>query len=230
MKRKYAVVASLMILALTGCQANPAERNDTGIAQYNQGDYSAAVNDYQAAQVAAPDQPEPYYNAGSAYAQAGDLDKALAALQQALKTANDDLTAKAYFNLGNVYFQMKRFPDAVQAYEQVLLRHPDDDDARHNLELALRQIAQPSPTPDSQDATPTPDQGGGQPTATPSPGGDSVTPTPQPAGSGGSATPPSDTTMTASDAQSLLDAVQRDQQSLQQYLATPSSSDNGKDW
>lgn len=219
-----------VIAALAGCRVNTAERNDAGIGLYNQGDYSSAVNAYQAAQVAAPDQPEPYFNAASAYAETGELDKAIDALQQALKTANDNLAEQAYYNLGNVFFKMKHFPEAVQAYQQALLRDPSDDDARHNLELALKQIVAPTPTPEAQDATPTPDQGGGQPTPSPQPSAGAVTPSPVSQPDNQSLTPTLENTLSAQDAETLLDAIQRDQHTLQEYLSTPQTNPSGKDW
>jgi Flp pilus assembly protein TadD len=215
----------VLMFALAGCGVNTAERNNAGISSYSQGDSASALRDFQAAQVASPDQAEPYFNAASAYTQSGDLDRALAALQQALKTANDDLAAQAYYNLGNVYFEMRRFEDAVQAYEQSLLLHPDDEDARHNLELALKQIVSPSPTPDSQNATPTPDQQGGQ--AAPSPV--AASPTPQDNSTAGSDVATPESPLTVEDAENLLDGIRRDQRTLQQVLATPANS-TGKDW
>ena len=54
-------------LALWACTTNPAERNNAGNSLYDQGDYNAAWNAYQAAQVSAPDAPEAYYNAASSH-------------------------------------------------------------------------------------------------------------------------------------------------------------------
>lgn len=222
-------------VSLSACAANPAERNNAGGTLYNQGDYAAAVNAYQAAQVLSPDVPEPYFNAAGALAQQGSLEDAVAALEQALKTSNEMLTEKAYYNLGNVYFEMASYEDAVHAYQQALLIMPDDEDARYNLELALSRIQPPSPTPSDQgglENTPTPqpdNQNGGDATPSPEP----ATPTPQSDASqpGDQIPPPAENTMTVEQSLQLLDSIQQDQNRLPDKQPTPpGNSPPQKDW
>lgn len=212
---RYRLAVCLLVL-LAGCAVNPAERNNTGNALYGQGDYSGAVNAYQLAQVTAPDDPVPYYNAASALAMDGDLQMATLALEQAIKTADTPLQARAYYNLGNVYMALGQYADAVGAYQQTLLRQPDDADARYNLELALRQI-KPPPDERGGDATPTPESGiGGQPEPT-----TTETPTPESA-------------ISPADAERLLDSAGQNQPVLPAVLATDSAPFNDeasqKDW
>jgi len=234
----YSIVVVLVIVS--ACDVNPSERNNAGNALYAQGQYEGALAAYQAAQVALPDSPEAYYNAASAYSQNGELDKAIEALHQALKTPNSDFKAHAYYNLGNIYFQMLRFDDAVTAYQQALLLNPTDEDARHNLELAIRRLIVPSPTPISpteqptdlgeNDATPTSElspQSSGIATVTP----DTSTSQPDTLSSTPAA---SDLTPTISidDAEGILDAVQQSQQLLpnQSLSSTLSAANSNKDW
>jgi Ca-activated chloride channel homolog len=220
-----------VLVILSGCAVSPAERNDAGIALYNRGEYASALQAYQAAQVASPDQAEPYLNAASAYMQSGEMDKALAALHQALKTADVNLAAQVYYDLGNVYFEMRRFGDAVRAYEQALLLNPDDDDARHNLELALRQIIELSPTPGTESSTPPSDQGaGGETIPTPQPGTPSPPPNSQQDNASSDESPTLENTLTVEEAETLLDGIRRDQHILQEYLTTPAAHTSDKDW
>ena len=237
MKRFAFIVA--ISLALTSCEVNPAERNNAGNDLYDQGNYADAVNAYQAAQVAAPDAPEAYYNAGSALANTGRLQSAVEALDQALKTADPELATKAYYNLGNVYFDMAQYDKAIEAYREVLLREPDDADARHNYELALSRL--PTVTPEeqteepTQEATPTNDPAGQGDSATPTPD-NAQTPTPQGDESQNqnqsAPTPAPEGTLSVEDAERILDAVQQDQQTLREYLerlAAPVQQSE-KDW
>ncbi|MBI5669795.1 MAG: tetratricopeptide repeat protein [Chloroflexi bacterium] len=228
---KVILILTAMALLAAGCDVNPAERVSAGNDLYSRGDYLAALAAYQSAQVVAPDMPEPYYNAASALALSGQLERAVEALQMALELGEPVLKAKAYYNLGNVYFEMSQFPEAVRAYQQALLLNPDDADARYNLELALRRIVPPLPTNEPAEATPEPTPTSSEPgQGLPSPTPDSAaTPTPQPPE--GEAQPTS-ATLLPDEAQQLLDAIQRNQQTLRDRLQqrTPQANPPEKDW
>ncbi|NWG16632.1 MAG: VWA domain-containing protein [Chloroflexi bacterium] len=203
---------ALLVMVLAGCDVNPSERIGAGGDLYRRGDYLGAVEAFQLAQAVAPDQPEAYYNAASALARSGQLRRAVAALEQAIRFADAELAAKAYYNLGNVYFEMSRFPEAIGAYQDALRLNPADEEARYNLELALRRAAPPAVTPVSETPAPPPDA--------PSPTGTAPVP-PPPAGP-----------LTVEDAEQLLDAVQNQQQTLGDYLRklTPQAQPVEKDW
>jgi Ca-activated chloride channel homolog len=239
---------------LVGCGVNAAERNNAGNSMYDQGDYDAALQAYQSAQVAAPDQSVPYYNAASALVQIGELEAAQTTLEHALTIADDELTAQAYYNLGNVYFEMGLFSQAVEAYQETLLRRPDDQDARYNYELALNRVLPLTPTALEQQVEPAQGETDPNTTPTPNPGGlDGSSPTPpppqqgppdptKPAIEGGddtgegedtqTLTPQPEGTMSLEDVERLLDAVQQDQRTLQEYLHDPAtpSDPSEEDW
>jgi Ca-activated chloride channel homolog len=231
---------AVLLICICGCDVNPAERNNVGNELYNQGQYDTALAAYQAAQVSLPDGPVAYYNAGSTYAQIREFDKAVAAFLQALKTADSDLKIKAYYNLGNIYFQMHNFDEAVEAYQQVLLINPNDTDARYNLELAIKRLVVPSPTPISPTEQPT-DNGSNSATPTAdfssqlnimaSETSDASTSQLEnlPSTSNANELP---ATISVNDAESILDAVQQAQQSLpnQSLSGTPLAENSGKDW
>lgn len=229
-------LCALIFLMLTSCEVNPAERNNAGNALYEQESYADAINAYQVAQVTAPDAPESYYNAASALANIGRLQSAVEALEQALKTTDDALTAKAYYNLGNVYFDMAQYDKAVEAYREVLLRHPEDEDARHNYELALSRLPTPTPEKQSPDSQPTPtNDPNGQQESTPTPDM-AQTPTPDttedPSQESSVPSPMPEGTLSVEDAERILDAVEQNQRTLREYLerfAEPSQP-LGKDW
>jgi Ca-activated chloride channel family protein len=214
LKIRRVPLLALLLMGLAGCDVNPAERIGAGGDLYQRGDYLGAVEAFQSAQAASPDRPEAYYNAASALARSGQLRRAVAALEQAIAFADDELAAKAYYNLGNVYFEMSRFAEAISAYQDALRLNPEDQDARYNLELALRRAAPPpAMTPTTEAPAP--------PSDAPPPTETAPVPTPQPVG-----------TLTVEDAEQLLDAIQSKQQTLGEYLRwlTPQPQQAEKDW
>jgi len=125
---------------LSSCAPEVVQHNTTGNEHFEAGEYAQAVAEYRQAQVDAPDQAEPYYNAANAYNRQAQLDAVVAQAQQALKTADPALAAQAWYNLGNAYFDAQQWPDAIAAYQEALRLTPDDQDAKHNLELALQTL------------------------------------------------------------------------------------------
>ncbi|MBZ0294950.1 MAG: tetratricopeptide repeat protein [Anaerolineae bacterium] len=244
----------LSLVMIAACAVNPAERNNAGNDLYNRGDYAEAVEAYQAAQVNDPDRPEAYYNDASALSQSGRMQSAIAALEQALKTADDGLAAQAYYNLGNVYFEMALYADAVTAYREALLLRPDDAEARFNYELALQRLPTATPPPQELETDPEEDESEPEVTPTPNPSGqDQPSPTPSPSegepeetaepeeGDGdvttatvtpSTPTPNPNGSLTIEDAERILDAVQQDQQTLREYLeeAVSPVPPSAKDW
>jgi FOG: TPR repeat len=229
MRYVFWLCAVVSAVAVAACEVNPAERNNAGNALYAQGDYSLALQAYQEAMVASPDYPVPYYNAASALKQTGRLQAAVAALEQALKTADGPLAAAAYYNLGNVYFEMARYEEALAVYREALLLDPQDGDARFNYELTLLRIATATPPESQPTSSPTPDAAGASsPTPTRQGNADQGTPTP-------TGQPPSDespplqvnatpipptqqSVLSFDEAVRSLDAVQRSQRTLRDVL------------
>ncbi len=193
MKRRFHMIHALiclLVLVIVSIPFNPAERNNSAISLYDQGNYEAAIDAYQAAAVNMPDAPEPYYNSASALAATGRLRAAEAALQEALDHLDEDsgpqaepLVQQAYYNLGNIYYEQALYEDAVTAYREVLKRNPQNEAARHNYELALLHF-EPSPTPTTQEQNTNPDEDQVNPEATPTPNpmgeDESQPPTPTP--------------------------------------------------
>jgi Ca-activated chloride channel family protein len=179
--------------ALVACGSAVASSNRQGNKLYNQGRYDEALSAYQKAQAEQPDLAELHYNVGNTLHHKEDYQGAAAETLQGLSKADPDLRAQAYYNLGNSFYRQGQFAEAVAAYKEALKLNPDDQDAKHNLELAQRQLdkqqltpspqpsqcplstptAQPSPTEKSAEGTPTPQPSPetGQGTETPTPQG-----------------------------------------------------------
>jgi tetratricopeptide (TPR) repeat protein len=111
-------------------------------------DYVAAGEAYRRALLERPDSPELSYNLGVVHYKLGDYSSAQAAFGRALSTRDPELEARIKFNLGNIAYasalQEKSDPPkaidflrtAIRRYRDALELHPEDDDARVNLEIA----------------------------------------------------------------------------------------------
>ena len=78
-----------------------------------------------------PRNPAPYSNLGANYSLAGQYDKALPELQEALRLAPDNVTC--YSNLGVTYLNLNRLDDAQAIFQQALARKLDDGGLREYM-------------------------------------------------------------------------------------------------
>jgi tetratricopeptide (TPR) repeat protein len=175
MKKWFLFVTFILI---TGCTPNPAEMNNAANWYTQNRQLDSAINAYQVAQVNDPNNAIIYFNLATALEENGNIEQAIAALQQAITRGDTTIQAIANYNLGNLYFRQERYDEAISAYQEALLLNPNDEQARFNLELALQAKGNPTPTPIEMQVRP--EQGQANPT---------VPPTPNPAGQ----TPPTST-------------------------------------
>jgi Ca-activated chloride channel family protein len=229
----YALRFTLYVSLLSSCAPGVVQHNNTGNEHFAEEAFDEAIAEYRQAQVDAPDQAEPYYNAANVYNRQSQLDAALAQAQQALKSADPDLAAQTWYNLGNAYFDAQQWPQAIAAYQEALRLDPNDLDAKHNLELALQKQEQQEQQQD-QEQQDQQDQQDGQEqdnqeserneqpqtgAATPTPAGQpETTPeqdqaTPQPSGQA-----QQDAEMTPEQALQLLQALAANSETLQERL------------
>lgn len=141
MKQKSQLIIILMTLTwLTACGASAASYNNAGNKDYEAQKYTEAIDDYIAAQRENPDLPQPYYNAGNAFHRQGNLESAAAQSKQAIRSAEGELAQNSYYNLGNTYFKAEDWEAAIEAYKEALKLNPEDEQAKYNLELALKNL------------------------------------------------------------------------------------------
>ncbi len=179
-----ATVLSLAGLAATAtaCGPSAASWNADGNRAYATQDWAAAAAAYATAQAAAPDRPEPAYNLANAAFRQADVAAARRQLHAALALDGGTLDQAIWYNLGHVAYNEGDYARAVEDFKAALRLDPHDADAKHNLELALRQLAQR----EQQAGTSEPDTPDGTPGPTGEPSGAPGTPTP---GTGTAAAP-----------------------------------------
>ncbi|HEU4366237.1 MAG TPA: VWA domain-containing protein [Candidatus Krumholzibacteria bacterium] len=77
-----------------------------------------------------------YYNGGNALYMQGEYEPAVEYYQRSY-SPDSVLTGRMLYNRGNALLKGGRAQEAIESYIQALQYLPDDEDARHNLELAL---------------------------------------------------------------------------------------------
>jgi Ca-activated chloride channel family protein len=112
---------------------------------YRDGDYSKAVERYMAVLIRGASTPRLEYNLGTALFQVGEGQDAQRLLESALRAQSPELRAHAFYNLGNVLTQSgsasaETTRAAIEAYRRSLLLDPHNEDARWNIELAMRRL------------------------------------------------------------------------------------------
>ena len=131
------VVVSLFLFA--GAEARAGDDPDQ---LFRQGKYAEAEKAYARSDMDNPKDIRFRYNRGCAAFQNSDLKTAVASFSSVLRrTDARDIRFKASYNLGNAAFKQGDFESASSFYRQALKLNPESEDSRHNLELALRELA-----------------------------------------------------------------------------------------
>jgi len=84
-------------------------------------------------------------NKGKALYQEGKAEQSAQTFDEALDLAEDK--AGHYYDKGNAAFQTGDFQSAIENYAEALKLDPRDEDAKANLELAIRKLKQNPPPP-----------------------------------------------------------------------------------
>jgi Ca-activated chloride channel homolog len=145
------VVIGLAALGLAA-HAVPADARSVSRGKLRAGNHAYAAGDYGRAlalyRQALGDSARPpanapgvFYNGGNALYQEKKYDRAIDYYQRGF-SPDSVLTGRMLYNRGNALLKGGRAGEAVESYIQALQYLPDDEDARHNLEMALVQKQQ----------------------------------------------------------------------------------------
>jgi tetratricopeptide (TPR) repeat protein len=81
---------------------------------------------------------ESAFHTGNAMYQEGNFENAIDFYEEVIAAGFD--SGPLYYNLGNAYYRTGDFARAILNYERALHRMPNDDDLKHNLEMARLMI------------------------------------------------------------------------------------------
>jgi len=159
LRKKRSIVFLTLTISLTLiCPANAIGNkahslNELGIKALKGNDPEAAITYFGQGLSEDPSSGKLMYNLGNAFYRSGVFDKAAQAYGQAIARLNKDLKAAAHFNLGNTFLKQNAPQQAIDQYKITLRNTPNNLAAKHNLELALKQLAEPSSPELSKDET-----------------------------------------------------------------------------
>jgi len=134
--------AALTLLAAACSQPSAARLNQDGNQAYNRADYAAALDDYLKAEIDRPDLPGLNYNAGNVYFQQGQYDRGISESLRSTESGPDDVRERSYYTIGADYYREGKLQDALEAFKSALRIDPNDVDAKYNVEVIQRQLAQ----------------------------------------------------------------------------------------
>lgn len=135
----------LLLTALLG--AGFAVQEEKGNRAHRKMEYADAVSRYRQA-LPKGGTPRLHYNLGTSLLRLGESEEARGELAEALQAQDPDLRLRAFYNLGNAYAAdatddaqaTERARATVDAYRRALQLDPGNQDAKWNLELALRRL------------------------------------------------------------------------------------------
>jgi tetratricopeptide (TPR) repeat protein len=113
-----------------------------GNKHYDKGEHDKALEAYRDAGKQDSTSAVPRFNSGDALYRLGQFEQGAQEFLKSASSSADSISAMSYYNLGNTAFQMGDYRSATEAYKRSLLLAPNDQDAKYNLEYALRMIQQ----------------------------------------------------------------------------------------
>jgi Ca-activated chloride channel family protein len=126
-------------------QAAPSQGGNaqirSGNRYYKKKQIDASLQQYQEAVKKAPDNPAANYNLGNSQFRKNNFDEASKSYDASVAHSGDDkaLQEKGLYNKGVALIKQKKLPESIDAWKNALKLDASDEDARENLEKALRE-------------------------------------------------------------------------------------------
>ncbi|MFZ1528880.1 MAG: VWA domain-containing protein [Ferruginibacter sp.] len=139
-KLKPAVAGLLLFLNANAFAQADKESIRQGNDAYKRGDYAAAEANYRKASTQNPNNATAYYNLGNAQYRSKKTDESVASYDNAIKLmTNNAQKSDAFYNKGVVLQNSDKLEDCILAYKNALILNPNHEEARQNLQKALRK-------------------------------------------------------------------------------------------
>ncbi len=127
----------VIFLAATASGDEYRSKVNEGYEYYRNGEYDKATEKYRQAGIIKPDKAIPNFGRGAALYRSNDFEGANREYSNAIDKGDDAIKADAQYNIGNAFYRTDNYGDAIKSYINALKIDPDDEDYKHNLEMAL---------------------------------------------------------------------------------------------
>lgn len=143
-KKSFAKPVMMMFgFIICGSFANAQSVNSTihqGNKAFEQKDYDKAESEYRSALEKSENNSTAAFNLGNTLYRKNKLEDAVKSYDAVISNTNDNrVKQKAYYNKGVAYQKAEKLPECIVAYKNALLLDPKDEDARQNLQRALKK-------------------------------------------------------------------------------------------
>lgn len=140
--RKAVITVPLLLVFFPVFSQDARELIRDGNALYKKGEFENAAGHYQAAAAKSEDFVA-QLNLGNALFRSKKPEESVIAYDRALQKASlPEDKAEIYFNKGVVLQMSDKLPECIVAYKEALKIKPDDEEARQNLQKALKKQKQ----------------------------------------------------------------------------------------
>ncbi len=140
MRVLFLCITAFIISSGFAFAGNPYFLNKKGIESYDNKDFSTALKYFSNA-YKEDEKSEFLFNKGVSLYKLKKYDNASSLFYNVLNSAHDnDLKEKSLYNLGVISFQKKKPKEALSFFKKALQINPDDQEARINYEIILKQL------------------------------------------------------------------------------------------
>lgn len=147
-RRASAAVVILVTALVTLGSASPVSASSArdALKLYDEGDYLGALAKFREELEKSPS-PSLYYDVGNSLYRLDKFEEAVRHYMGSVEEAGPSLEMNARYNTGNCLFNDGNMEGAIEQYIEALKLNPADEDAKHNLELALRRLQESQQSP-----------------------------------------------------------------------------------
>ncbi len=141
LKIKKAVAVFFFIgLTVSSFAQSSKESIMKGNKSYKENNYDAAENAYRDALKNSDTNVTASYNLGNVLYRKDKTEEAVKSYDNVIAhSQNNAVKQEAFYNKGVAYQKAKKLPECITAYKNALILNPSDEDARQNLQRALKE-------------------------------------------------------------------------------------------